>query len=127
MTGARRKPVPEGVHAKPGLRVKYFIREDMIGAGKIELLRQIAETGSISAAARTMGMGYRRAWFLLDSLQSCFDGPLVVTERGGKASGGARLTPLGQELITRHATMQAQVSGTAADFLAWLGQRQRRD
>ena len=54
----------------PGVRTKLFVADETIGVGKIKLLQLVGETGSISAAARKMGMNYRRAWFLLDSMQS---------------------------------------------------------
>lgn len=124
MSRPKNKSVPEDLRARPGIRTKIFVRDDMIGGGKIELLRQIGETGSISAAARAMGMGYRRAWFLLDTLQACFAEPLVLTARGGGAKSGARLTALGKDLLERfaaHETAQAQVS---ADFIDWLEKNQ---
>jgi molybdate transport system regulatory protein len=109
---------------RPGLRVKIYVQADMIGTGKIDLLRRVAETGSISASARSMGMGYRRAWFLLDTLQSCFAEPLFVTVRGGAKSGGTRLTPLGIELLERYAAEEAKLKTAATGFLDWLETRQ---
>ncbi len=61
---------------EPGVRTKLFIADETIGLGKINLLASLDEAGSISAAARQMGMSYRRAWFLLDSMQSGFRNPL---------------------------------------------------
>ncbi len=60
------------VNRPPGIRAKWLVGDQTIGIGKIELLEKIEQHGSISAAAREMGMGYRRAWTLLDSLQRCF-------------------------------------------------------
>ena len=59
----------------PGVRTKLFVANETIGVGKIKLLQLVGDTGSISAAARQMGMNYRRAWFLLDSMQSGFGEP----------------------------------------------------
>ena len=87
------------VNKSPGVRTKLFVANETIGIGKIKLLRLVGETGSISAAARQMGMNYRRAWFLINSMQSGFAEPLLHTERGGKGRGGASLTPLARELI----------------------------
>ena len=64
-----------------------------IGPGKAMLLESIRDTGSISAAARAMGMDYKRAWLLLDSINHAFDTPVVVTMPGGPRGGGAQLTP----------------------------------
>ena len=66
----------------PGIRAKWFVADETIGVGKIRLLEKVGELGSISAAARQMGMGYRRAWFLITSLQQGFDAPLIETVRG---------------------------------------------
>ena len=63
---------------KPGIRLKVYVREDMVGGGKLELLRIVGETGSISSAAKIMGLDYKRAWFLLDTLQRCFKNPLFL-------------------------------------------------
>lgn len=60
-----------------------------IGPGKADLLAAIDATGSISAAARTMGMSYRRAWLLVDTMNTAFRAPLVSTAKGGVEGGGA--------------------------------------
>jgi molybdate transport system regulatory protein len=74
---------------------------DYFGPGKIELLEAIEEHGSISAAARSMGMAYRHAWELVDAMNQAFREPLVDAESGGKAGGGAALTPWGASLLQR--------------------------
>lgn len=106
----------------PGVRTKIYVRDDMIGSGKVDLLRLIDETGSISAAAAAMGCGYRRAWFLLDTLQRCFRAPLTVTQRGGP--GGTRLTDLGKEFLARHTAHEAEISAASASYLSWLEEQQ---
>ena len=70
-----------------------------IGPGKVELLREIRECQSISAAARAMGMSYRRAWLLVDEMNKLFAEPLVAKWQGGKSRGGASLTPFGEKLV----------------------------
>ena len=65
---------------KPGIRLKVYVREDMVGGGKLELLRIVGETGSISSAAKKMGLDYKRAWFLLDTLQRCFNRSYSTTD-----------------------------------------------
>ena len=104
----------------PGVRTKLFVADETIGVGKIKLLQLVGETGSISAAARKMGMNYRRAWFLLDSMQSGFAEPLFETERGGSARGGARLTSLGVELLSRYEAHSRLVAGQSSEILEWL-------
>ena len=66
-----------------------------VGPGKVDLLEAIGATGSISGAARSLGMSYRRAWLLVDTMNRCFRTPVVQAEAGGKRGGGAQLTPLG--------------------------------
>ena len=108
----------------PGVRTKIYVRDDMIGAGKVDLLRLVHRTGSISAAAKEMGVGYRRAWFLLETLQRCFREPLFTTERGGPGSGGTTLTELGEDLLARHAAHEEAIQELSRDFLDWLDAQQ---
>lgn len=83
-----------------GLWIKLRLGDDgEIGPGKIELLRQIEQQQSISAAARQMGMSYRRAWLLIDELNRQCGRPAVATHVGGSRHGGAQLTPFGVKLI----------------------------
>lgn len=78
-----------------------------IGPGKADLLQAIARTGSISAAARDMGMSYRRAWLLVEAVNGAFRTPLVETLTGGQGGGGTRLTTLGTEVLRRYRAMEA--------------------
>ena len=88
-----------------------------LGPGKAMLLEKISETGSIAAAGRSMGMSYKRAWYLVDTLNGYFHAPLVVSSKGGKAGGGATLTPLGAQVLAlyRHMEDTAEVA-THADL-----------
>ncbi|HSG33300.1 MAG TPA: LysR family transcriptional regulator [Sphingomonadaceae bacterium] len=72
--------------------------EIAMGPGKAELLDRIEETGSISAAARAMGMSYRRAWLLVDAMNRCFAEPLVETRPGGGKQAGAQVTEAGKRV-----------------------------
>jgi molybdate transport system regulatory protein len=87
-----------------------FSTEDRLGPGKIRLLEQIQSQGSISAAARAMGMSYRRAWLLTDSLNKMFDEPVITAQTGGAGGGAATLTPFGVELIRVYRTMEKDVT-----------------
>lgn len=69
------------------------------GPGKADLLDLIGQHGSISAAARVMGMSYRRAWLLVDEMNQTFRHPLVESLRGGVQGGGARLTDEGKAAL----------------------------
>ena len=105
--------------------VSLFVRIDLnshgqIGPGKIDLLEQISERGSISAAGRAMGMSYRRAWELVEELNATFGRPLVESRAGGKAGGGADLTPLGYFVIGRYRAIQRAVEQASHGHLSAL-------
>jgi molybdate transport system regulatory protein len=90
-----------------------------IGPGKVALLDSVRETGSISAAARTMGMDYKRAWTLIDSLNRAFNTPVVERAAGGSGGGGATLTPFGADLLARYRHLEAAATKLAtADLKA---------
>ncbi|WEK47471.1 MAG: LysR family transcriptional regulator [Candidatus Andeanibacterium colombiense] len=72
--------------------------EIAMGPGKADLLDAIEAAGSISAAARSMGMSYRRAWLLVDAMNRCFTEPLVETHPGGGQQAGAKLTEKGRQV-----------------------------
>ncbi len=121
----RRKANP-GSPAAPYVRVKLHIAEDAVGPGKIDLLRFIETEGGISAAARRMGVTYRRAWHLVDTMNSAFGNPVVETAVGGDGGGGARLTPLGRELIANYDELNARIEPAARDLLEWVEQTRAR-
>jgi molybdate transport system regulatory protein len=75
--------------------------ETFLAVGRVTLLERIKEYGSITQAARSMGMSYRHAWELVDSMNRLAPKPLVVTETGGKGGGGTALTPAGEKLVAR--------------------------
>jgi molybdate transport system regulatory protein len=92
--------------ARPRLRI--LLGEAIaVGPGKADLLATIATTGSISAAARAMGMSYRRAWLLANELNRAFCSPLIVSGVGGRRGGGAIVTDLGHEVLRRYRGMEA--------------------
>ncbi len=80
-----------------------------IGPGKIGLLEGIERTGSLSAAARSLGMSYRRAWLLLHATNKGFQDPVVELSVGGKDGGGTRLTEFGRQLIADYRGFEAAV------------------
>lgn len=92
---------------KPQIRI-LFRKAIAMGPGKAELLQAIARSGSISAAARDMGMSYRRAWLLVDTMNQSFRQPLVVTETGGQRGGGASVTEFGLDVLRRYLEMEAK-------------------
>lgn len=99
------------------LRLKLQIHcgdEIAMGPGKADLLEAIAAEGSITAAAKAMGMSYRRAWMLVDAMNRCWSGPLVEAVAGGGRGRGARLTPLGAQVLQGYRTMDAAAMQQAA-------------
>jgi molybdate transport system regulatory protein len=100
---------------QPRLRFRLVLgRSIAIGPGKADLLAAIAETGSISAAGRSMGMSYKKAWYLIDTMNRCFREPLVVASKGGSARGGARLTAMGEKVLELYRSIESQASDAAA-------------
>lgn len=99
------------------LRIR-FANGDFLGPGKAELLDRIAETGSIAAAARAMGMSYKRAWSMIETLNAMFDQPLVTSARGGPGKGGAVLTPRGTAVLAAYRSVQRAAADSAAQMLA---------
>lgn len=78
------------------IQIKHTVA---IGPGKADVLQCIAETGSIAEAGRRMGMSYQTVWSLVSAMNRDFVEPLVSTQRGGSAGGGARLTELGDRVL----------------------------
>ena len=70
-----------------------------VGPGRAELLRRIAELGSIRQAAMALGMSYRQAWGQVRAMNESSPSPLVERQTGGTAGGGASLTELGQQTL----------------------------
>jgi molybdate transport system regulatory protein len=105
----------------PGLLLRILsAKNPAMGPGKARLVALIAETGSISSAARRMGMSYRRAWQLVEALNKSFNEPVVVTAVGGKRGGGAAVTDFGKRLVESYHGMEAKASAAiAADLEAY--------
>ena len=120
MMAKRSKKEGGGEPAAPELRIKIRVAGAAIGPGKITLLEGIERSGSISAAARAMGMSFRRAWHLVGTLNAALGRAVVETEVGGPGGGGARLTEFGSELVARYRKTLAGIDAEAAPFLDWI-------
>lgn len=94
-----------------------------LGPGKAALLIAIDETGSISAAAREMGMSYRKAWGLIDRINNDFKDTIVVKNTGGKGGGGATLSPNGREILKHYLNMEIKATKSIASDLEWFSER----
>ena len=98
-----------------------------LGPGKADMLENIRETGSISAAGRAMGMSYKRAWYLVDTMNRCFVTPLVTANKGGARGGGAELTALGEEVLARFRRMETLAEKAVAKEMEALGRSLSED
>lgn len=106
---------------KPHLAFRLILGDDIaLGPGKVQLLEAIKDTGSIAAAGRAMGMSYKRAWHLVDTMNRCFESPLVEASKGGAHGGGARLTPLADEVIRLYRRLEARARKATETELASL-------
>ncbi|MBM4385983.1 MAG: LysR family transcriptional regulator [Deltaproteobacteria bacterium] len=104
-------------------RVRLHIHapgDHSLGPGKVALLEAVDAEGSISAAARAIGMAYRHAWMLVDDMNRCFRGGVVATGAGGADGGGAVLTPFGRQLVARFRAMEQAANSAIAPDLAAL-------
>jgi len=109
---------------KPGVRFhireRVDVSEPAIGPGKIALLEAIGSTGSITAAAKMLGMSYRRAWLLVDETNRCLMADAVTTAAGGKRGGGTSLTHAGAELVKRYRAVERETSSAVTRRLRSL-------
>ena len=103
--------------SKPQIRI-MFRKAIAMGPGKADLLKAIDQTGSISAGARALGMSYRRAWLLVDTMNQSFKSPVVETLTGGQKGGGARVTETGHEVLQRYLEMEAKAAASVKKDLA---------
>jgi molybdate transport system regulatory protein len=104
-----------------------FAGGDRLGPGKIALLENIREHGSISAAARAMDMSYRRAWLLVENLNALFGEPTVQTRIGRAEGGGAVLTPFGERVVALYRAVERQAATAARVSLTELARARPKD
>lgn len=106
----------------PRLRIRIVFDGDrgMLGPGKADLLALIRETGSIAAAGRRLGMSYKRAWTLVETMNVMFAEPLVTSSRGGASHGGAHLTPAGEKVLALYRSVSGKAAAAAADEIGAL-------
>ena len=97
----------------------------MLGPGKADLLELIGTTGSISAAGKAMGMSYKRAWMLVETLNGIFREPLVASSRGGPSGGGARLTETGEKVLEQYRKLEARTAKAGKAEIEAIGKMLR--
>ena len=71
----------------------------LLGEGRVHLLKAIQEMGSLSKAAKSLHISYKKAWQLLDSVNKSAKNPVTINSIGGKGGGGAELTEYGESLV----------------------------
>ncbi|MEJ0085537.1 MAG: LysR family transcriptional regulator [Pseudomonadota bacterium] len=91
-----------------------------LGPGKISLLEAIAELGSLTKAAVSLGMSYRYAWLLLQDLNASFTEPVTHATVGGARGGGVRLTRFGGEVVRRYHATSHRIDAAARRSLGPL-------
>lgn len=103
-------------HLAPTLQLRLALHNDVvIGPGKADLLEMIDQTGSISAAGRALKMSYKKAWQLIETMNSYFPSPLIATHSGGNQRGGAQLTELGKQVLTHYRALESQLTIEQSD------------
>jgi molybdate transport system regulatory protein len=91
-----------------------------VGADRVALLKAVAELGSITAAAKKVGLSYKGAWDGVQALNNLFDAPLIEAQAGGKAGGVATVTPRGLAVIDAFGKVEAELGETLARLEARL-------
>ncbi len=103
------------------IRPRIYLGPDfMLGPGKIDLLKAVKDSGSISAAARQLSMSYKRAWMLLNTLNQGAGQPVVEVSQGGRGGGGARLTAVGEALVQGYESIEKACTQAARSELEAL-------
>ena len=95
------------------IKNRCWIEKDgqkLFGPGPYQLLKHIETKGSISLAAKEMKMSYKKAWDIVDRLNTLSQSPLVISHKGGKSGGGAELTVLGQEIVKKYENLLEKIS-----------------
>jgi len=121
---SRQNRLPGEAYA-PGIHARLWLVDDAgehyLGVGKVRLMETIEELGSISQAARRMGMSYKRAWSLIQEVNQLEEQPYVAKEVGGAGGGHASVTETGRRAIERYRQLED-------DLRAFLAQRaEKRD
>ena len=92
------------------LKIKIEVHDNFnIGPGKITLMESIISCGSISSAAKTMGMSYRKAWKLVNEINNASKAKIILTNTGGKGAGRTKVSPDGISLIKAFRNIEKKV------------------
>jgi molybdate transport system regulatory protein len=105
-----------------------FARDSHVGSAEINLLEAIQKAGSLSRAARDLGISYKHAWLLVDGLKYVFRSPVTVAKKGGNGGGGVCLTRLGESLVDSYRALEREFVRLAAkSFKALSPRRENTD
>ena len=102
------------------IRNRLWLMKDgrsFLGEGRVALLKAIVEHGSISAAARSMNMSYKKAWEAIDAMNSLSDEPLVIRSTGGSGGGGTKVTEAGREAVALYEDINSKCNTFLDDQL----------
>jgi molybdate transport system regulatory protein len=105
------------------LRVRCWIDIDgerFFGPGRAELLQLIIEMGSISKAAKEMGMSYKKAWAMVEGLNAQAREPYVIAHKGGQKGGGTEVTARGRAMLSAYTKLSDkihEIAGKHQDIL----------
>jgi molybdate transport system regulatory protein len=101
---------------KKEIRIRCWVDidgEKFFGPGRAELLELIGETGSIAKAAKSMGMSYKKAWDMVNEMNTLGSKPYVVSHAGGDKGGGAQVTEAGNKMLNAYKNIVAQLDSIA--------------
>jgi molybdate transport system regulatory protein len=105
------------------VKSRIWIEKDnapFLGYGRIQLLKEVDKTRSMNAAARSLNMSYKKAWRLLNEINSTAKEAVLEKQIGGKYGGGTRITPYGKRLIERFDKLnEACIGFLEAEFKNW--------
>ena len=114
---------PPELANRSGVKIKVYFNGHMIGAGKMQLIQLINLKGSISSAAKTMGMSIKRANKLLKSIEDTFANTVVIKQKGNK---GTTVSTFGKELLDKYLNLCQDLSKESEDFITWAISKQTR-
>lgn len=97
-----------------GIQTRLYLKEKSFGPGPMQLLQGIRESGSLSHAAKQMGMSYSKAWTILREIEGEWGIKILMKQAGGKQGGGSALTEEGRELLERYEAFCREIEETAA-------------
>lgn len=103
--------------ANKQIRLRCWIDIDgskFFGPGRLELLQHIEDTGSIASAAKAMGMSYKKAWAMVEEMNTRGSRPYVVTQKGGTKGGGTQVTPTGKQLMKLYSRLITKLNAVVA-------------